>query len=403
MDRPKLRKLERHRLERDGEALIVLRDPQGVSDPVALPEAAAPLLDLLDGERSVAQIRQTLLFRGNPLDREEVDGLVLDLGDAGLLDDDTFRARWSTMHEGFIAASRRPPRFAGVLYPEAPGELADLLTTLLGPPERRRRAGSDLAGVILPHQPFERCGDLLDRTLRQLPEAADIDCVVVLGTDHHPGLTPYTTTDKIFETPLGPVRSDTARVGALSRRLDWIRREEIRHREAMSVELAAVLLRYLYGDDAPPILPVLCGHSALLVGDTSAAAEDFQALCAELSDNPRVFWIAVAELGHCGAAYGRPPIEKRTVDLLAERDSGLLEALIRGQLHELQRRCLAEDPHLGPPSGAAVLTTLGRLLPVGYRGRVSAYEILQAPGSEVGLVGLSGVELRRPRASQPAV
>ncbi len=397
MDRPKLRKIERHRLEREGEALIVLRDPQGVSDPVALPEAAGPLLDLLDGERSSAQIRQTLLFRGTSFDRDEVEGLLLDLSDAGLLDDDNFRDRWSAMHESFIDSARRPARFAGLLYPEAPTELMDLLVTLLGPPELRRRSGSDLAGLILPHQPFERCGELLGKTLQDLPEAADIDCVVVLGTDHHPGLTPYTTTDKTFETPLGPVCADTQRVDALSRRLDWIRREEIRHREAMSVELAAVLLRYLYGDETPPILPLLCGHSALLVGDASAAADDFQALCGALSDDPRVLWIAVAELGHCGAAYGRPPIDKGTVELLAERDGGLLEALVRGQLHELQRRCLADDPTLGPPSGAAVLTTLARLLPVGYRGRVTSYEVLTAPGAEVGLVGLGGVELRRPR------
>jgi len=398
MDRPKLRKLEKHRLDREGETLIVLRDPQGVSEPVALPEAAAPLLELLDGERSAAQIRQTLLFRGVTIDREEVEGLLLDLSDAGLLDDDNFRERWSEMHEGFTASARRPARFAGLLYPEAPAELKDLLATLLGPPERRRRAGSDLAGLIIPHQPFERCAELLSETLRDLPEAADIDCVVILGTDHHPGLTPYTTTDKTFETPLGPVFADTQRVRALGRSLDWIRREEIRHREAMSVELASVLLRYLYGDATPPILPILCGHSALLVGDASAAADDFQALCGALSENPRVLWVAVAEFGHCGAAYGRPPIQEDTVELLAERDGGILEALIRGQIHDLQRRCLADEPTLGPPSGAAVLTTLSRLLPVGYHGRIAAYEVFRAPGAEVGLIGLGGVELRRARS-----
>ncbi len=395
MDRPKLRKIERHRLERDGEALLVLRDPLGVSEPVAFPEAAAPLLDLLSGERTPDQIRQTLLFRGQPFDREEIDGLLEDLGDAGLLDDANFRDRWRSMHAEFIAAPTRPARFAGLLYPADPTELADHLERLLGPAAARLQAGSDLTGIVIPHQPFERCAELLDRTLRGLPEASEIDCVVVLGTDHHPGLTPFTTTDKTFETPLGPVSSDRTRVAHLSRRIEWIRREEIRHREAMSIEIAAVLLRYLYGSKAPPILPILCGHSALLVGDAGAAADEFQALCTDLSENPRVLWLAVAELGHCGPAYGRPAQGQHTAELLAERDRGILDALARAQLHELQRRCLANDMTLGTPSGAAVLMTLARLLAVGFRGTISAYEILTAPGDDDGLVGIAGVRLHR--------
>ncbi len=396
MDRPKLRKLERHRLERDGEALLVLRDPLGVSEPVAFPEDAAPLLDLLSGERTPDQIRQTLLFRGLDFDREQIDELLGDLGDAGLLDDANFRDRWRSMHTAFLAAPTRPARFAGLLYPADPTELAAHLEGLLGPAAARLEAGSSLTGIVIPHQPFERCADLLDRTLRGLPEATEIDCVVVLGTDHHPGLTPFTTTDKTFETPLGPIVSDQARVAALSRRIEWIRREEIRHREAMSIEVAAVVLRYLYGSKAPPILPILCGHSALLVGDAGAAAEEFQSLCADLSENPRVLWLAVAELGHCGPAYGRPPIERHTAELLAERDRGLLNALVRAQLHELQRRCLADDMTLGTPSGAAVLMTLARLLAVGFSGQVSAYELLTAPGDDDGLLGIAGVRLHRP-------
>ncbi|MCA9660902.1 MAG: AmmeMemoRadiSam system protein B [Myxococcales bacterium] len=397
MERPKLRKLERHRLDRDGEVLIVLRDPLGVSEPVGLPEAAAPILDLLDGQRTPKQLRQSLLFRGEAFDRDELAELLEDLSDAGLLDDDAFRRRWRAMLDAFLESPRRPPRFGDVLYPGDPSALREFLDARLGDPAARRTRGSDLAGLVVPHQPLGRSAALLDRTLRDLPEADELDLVVVLGTDHHPGLTPYTATDKIFDTPLGPVASDVALVGSLGRRIEWLRREEIRHREALSVELAAIYLRYLYGDASPPILPLLCGHSALLVGDASAAADDFQAHLGDLSDDPRVLWLAVAELGHCGPAYGRPPLTDETAEQLQARDRGLLEALARGQVHELHRRCLGEDPQLGPPSGAAVLTTLARLLPVGYRGDISTYEVLPAPGGEAGLVGLAGVALRRPR------
>lgn len=397
VQRPKLRRLDRHHLERDGEALLVLRDPQGVAEPVALPAEVGPLLDLLDGTRSAAQIRHSLLFSGREaFDREAIEGLIDDLGAAGLLDDDSFRRRWAALHRAFVDAPRRPPAFADVLYPGDPEALAELLGELLGPARRRLAPGSPLAGVLIPHQPFERAESILAATLVELPPADELDAIVIVGADPQPGLVPFAATAKDFDTPLGPVAADRRRIDRLCERHPWLLQEEIRHRGAVSVELAAILVRYLYGDAAPPILPLLCGQAALLVGEQSVAVDELYASLEVDLDELRVLWIAVAELGHCGPAYGRPRLPDDAADRLQARDQGLLEALARGQLHELQRRCLAEDPLLGPASGAPVLASLARLLPVGYRGGVAAYACQPAPGDEPGLVGLAGVRFAAP-------
>jgi hypothetical protein len=190
--RPKLRRLDRHRLDRDGEALIVLRDPIGLADPVALPAEVGVILDLLDGERTAAQIRHTLIFRGGPrFDADEIEGLIEALAEAWLLDDDAFRERWAALHRDFIDAPLREPIYAGVLYPRDPAQLHELWGALLGAPRLRRSSGEEaLLGVVLPHQPFDQISRILDLTLRRLPSPDSLDLIVLLGTDHHPGLTP---------------------------------------------------------------------------------------------------------------------------------------------------------------------------------------------------------------------
>lgn len=403
MPGPKLRRLDRYTLDRDGEPHIILHDPLALSEPVALPALAAAVLDLLDGQRSPAQIRHSLLLRGEAdIDTASIAELVDDLGEAGLLDDDRFRRRWAAALAEFRGAPARAPRFADLLYPGDPAALHEHLDALLGAPDALVTADSPVVGVVVPHQPFAAVGALLRATLRELPRAEDIDLVVVLGTDHHAGLTPYALTDRSHATPLGPVAVDEDLVGRLSRRLEWLRQEEIRHRSALSTELAVVLLRYLYGDRTPPILPLLCGQSALLVGDTSAAAEDFLAACEQLLEGRRVLWWTVAELHHAGPAYGRPALEDDAIRKLQAADHRLLEPLLAGHPRELERRCLTEDPLFGQASGAAALVTLARLLPLGLRGELCHYTAEPAAGESPGLFGAAGLRfLDRGRLDVP--
>ncbi|WP_434416350.1 AmmeMemoRadiSam system protein B [Nannocystis pusilla] len=274
-DKPRLRKVERLNLQRGDEALLVLRDPTGLSEQVAFPQEASVVLDALDGQRTVPQIRQSLAMRGIlDIELADLEAMVRDLEAAGYLDDAAFRARWEAIHREFLASPVRRPRWAGLLYPDDPAALAELLAAGIPDPSTRFTDTGPALGVLLPHQPLPGPGapadaatraaaSLCDEVLRGLPRARDIDLVVVLGTDYHPGLQPFVITDKRYATPRGELQSDPALVRALDRRLPWIRREEIRHREAMSLELAAAVLQHLYDGTCPPVLPVLCGPGAI--------------------------------------------------------------------------------------------------------------------------------------------
>ncbi len=393
MDRPKLRKVDRFEHTRGDEALLVVRDPLGLAEPFALNAELAPVLDLLDGSRTVPQIRQSLLMtQGLDLARDDLADFVMQLRDAGLLDDDHFRERWAQAHADFLEAPVRRPTLAGLVYPEQPQALAALLERTIPPDAERTRPDSTVVGVLVPHGSIEAVGPLLDQTLRGLPDPESLEYIIILGTDHGPGLVPYTATDKPYATPLGtpPLASDL--LGALERRIPWILREQMRHRDALSIELAMVLLQHLYGDRCPPVLPILCGSTALATPDGQQAAERLELALGGLCDERPVLWWLSAELSHAGPAYGRPVVSEDEREQLRQRDADLLAALRTGNEAEIVRITQQEHPQ-GPPSGGATLAAAARMLPSGYRGERVQQISIEAPGEAPGMLSAAGMRL----------
>jgi AmmeMemoRadiSam system protein B len=397
MDRPKLRQVDRYELRRDDEDLLVVRDPLGLAEPFAVDADFGPVLDQLDGTRTLPQIRQSLmLVHGLDVPVDDLSGFVAELSEQGLLDDDRFRELWAERHAGFLDAEVRAPMLAGVVYPARPGDLAALLARAVPPRADRIGRPGDVIGVVCPHGPPEAVGSILDATLRGLPPPESLECVIVLGTDHAAGLLPYVATGKTFETPLGRVAPAVPQLHALERRVPWIEREEIRHRDAMSIELAVLGLQHVYADRCPPIVPILCGQTVLATGDEAEqSVERFVLAMDALFDERPVLWWISAELGHAGPAYGHPELDAAALASVADRDRAVLDALVAGRADEVAALCAAAHPQ-GRPSGGPALTTAARLLPVGYRAEAIAYELATAPGETAGRIGRAGLRIHAP-------
>ncbi|MEM6292749.1 MAG: AmmeMemoRadiSam system protein B [Myxococcota bacterium] len=393
--RPSLRRVERSEATLEGERVVILRDPLGIAESFALDADFAPVLDLLDGSRTPAQIGQSLRMRGVlDLPTDDLAAFVGALSEQGWLDDESFRDRWAALHADFLEQDPRAPRFADVFYPADPGRLASTLAAHLGD-QPRTCSGASTVGVVLPHGPLDQMAAVLDATLRDLPPADEVDVVIVLGSDHGPGLLPYAAARRGYDTPLGPVALDTATADALDRRLPWAFREEIRHRSAHSIELAAILLRAVYADHVPPMLPVLCGASVLRARDPEAGERFVATLDALLEGRRALIW-GSAELSHGGVAYGRPALDRAGVQALEDRDRACLDDLVRGRHGALRDRCAAEHPQ-GRPSGGPVLATFHQLLPEA-RIEVCAYETATTAGPGgvgSGVAGFAGLRARR--------
>lgn len=387
MDRPKLRKVERIALARGDASLLVLRDPLAIAEPLAIDADFGPLLDLLDGTRTPGQIRQSLLFGpGLDVDVGAIEAFTADLADGGWLDDDAFKDRWAELHEGFLAARARAPQLAGVLYPADADELRAALARAIGRPPH-----ATASAILAPHGPLELTGPVLRSTLFAI-DPRELDFVVVLATDHHPGLLPYAVTDKSYATPLGEVPCAGAVVDALRRRVDWIDREEIRHRTASALEWAVLWLQHVCDGAPPPIVPILCGATACGPDGLDPRGSELALALEALCEDARTLVWASAELGHVGPAYGRPVLAEPDIAAIEQRDRALLDALVRGRMPEL---FAAADrvPAQGRPSGLAVLATLNELLPPSRRGRMCGYALADVPGPQPGRVGLAGLHL----------
>lgn len=374
-----------------------MRDPLGLAEPFAIDVDFKVVLDLLDGTKTLAQIRQSLLMRHSmDVPATDLAAFVTSLSDAGLLDDEAFRQMWGDAHADFLEDDTRSATLAGLLYPADPDEARALLRHALPERDDRFLAGTDVIGVVCPHGPPADVAGLWDLTLRRLPPASEIDCVIILGTDHGPGLLPYVGTAKSFATPLGVVASDVAFVEALERRVGWLRREEIRHRDAMSIELAVVALRGLYDDACPLIVPILCGQTVLAPADDDGdPAEDLVLALDALAARRRVLWWVSAELSHCGPAYGHAALSDENLSQIIARDGEVLDALAAGRAEEVAVRCAAPHPQ-GRQSGGPALTTASRLWPVGYRAQEICYELAAAPGDQPGKAGRAGLRIYGP-------
>lgn len=393
-DRPKLRKVDRFDQGSGEDARVVLRDPLGVAEPASVPRLFARVLDLLDGTRTLPQIRQSLMLRGGlDVSVDELAGLVTELADGGWLDGEDFRRRFAALLQAFLLADVRAPRSAGVIYPDDRDTCVRLLNEHVPPSSERITAGSDVVGVLLPHGPPELVGPVVDLTLRGLPPADAIELVIVLGTDHGSGLLPYAITAKPYATPLGRCQAARETLEALERRVPWITREEIRHRDAMSIELAVLYLQHVYGDALPPVVPLLCGRKAVQEEEAADVQSCVAALEALTEDRP-VLFVGSAELSHSGPAYGRPAVDAPTRAAIEAHDRLCLTALGEGQTQRLAARC-REGTVQGHPSGGAVMTTLSQLLPTGGHMELVDYRLRPAPGPTPGEIGIAGARFHR--------
>lgn len=396
-------------MRRGEEELLVIRDPLELCEPFAIDAAYADVLDALDGQRTVAQVRQSLMMRGLArVDGEDLEAFVDELGELGLLDDDRFRERWMAAHHAFVEEEIRAPRRAGLLYPDDPDELRAWLAPVL-PPARAGSAPPPAAedrgpgydadprpplALIAPHQPPPAAPELYRRLLAALPGPEAYDRVVILATDHSPGLLPYAACDKDWATPLGTVAADLPSLATLDERVPWLLREQVRLRLSDPIEWTTLLLRALWGDRCPPVLALACGQTRLTTAEGRAQADELiAALTALLGDDERVLWWTSAELSHLGPAFGHPELPERDAVESADRDA--LAPLLDGRPAQLTRRCM-DRPPAERPSGTAALTTLAELLPLSYRAQLLAYEPLPAPGQEPGWIGCAAMTLYPP-------
>ena len=90
---PKLRPVNPRWLQFEGQRLLHIQDPLGLSDKtIIVPHSVAPLLGLLDGARNLDEVRAAFLLRSSAyLTPTQIEALIDNLDQALLLDNRRFR------------------------------------------------------------------------------------------------------------------------------------------------------------------------------------------------------------------------------------------------------------------------------------------------------------------------
>jgi AmmeMemoRadiSam system protein B len=389
---PRLREVRAQPLARGTEKGIVLTDPLGVSEKaVFVPQALAPLLALLDGSRDRGTVRAGFELRtGIPLSTSALDGVLLQLDSAKLLDNENFAQAYRTAIDGFRHAPSRPPALAGRCYPENANELTGSLQNHFAQVEGKSPCVTgEICGTISPHIDFIRGWSVYAKVWgRAAPAVREADLIVILGTDHNGREGAITLTRQSYETPWGILPTDTEVVDQMSRAIGETEafRDELHHRSEHSVEAALIWLHYLLENRTCRILPVLCGgfRSFIESGETPSKGDSISATIETLRETVslrRTLVVAAADLAHVGPAFGdRLPLDVTERARLAAQDQRLMDILRSGSAEAFFQEIRSEGDRrriCGMPPVYVALSVLPEV-----RGAVIDYA--QCPASEDG-------------------
>lgn len=406
---PKLRAVEAHLVQHEGQPAIMLRDPLRLSSQVVLlrPQLGL-LLELCDGSRDESALRAALAVRaGIRLTPTALEQILAQLDDALLLDNERFAQAYTTALQEFRAASCRPPGLAGASYPADSDALENMLQRYVvdsAPDPGQQADDRPIRGLISPHIDYQRGGPVYAQVWDRAAEAVrEAEVAIIFGTDHLSGEAGFTLTRQHYATPWGVLPTAHRAVDAVAQAIgDQVAfRDELHHRVEHSIELAAVWLHYLLEDrrDSPcEVVPILCGtFQRFVTGDDqpgqdvamSAAIEALRAATA----SSRTVVVAAGDLAHVGPAFGdsypidfigRARLTASDQNLIAAICAGDAEAFFQGVKDEQDRRRVCGLP--------PIYLTLRYL--DGTEGEISGY--MQCPADQRGtsLVSICGIIFR---------
>ena len=408
---PRLRRLQISRTDSPDGEILVFHDPAAYAPDLALDAGLAPLLRLMDGTRSVAQIAAFARRDDAEMPDAWIAEFVAELDEHLLLDSPRFARKRAERERDWHAAQARPAAFAGRSYPAGADDLREFLQGKLaqGAPRLPARAydAADVRGIVTPHIDFHRGGHVEAASYAPLIENVratekPFDTVVVFGIAHAGVQYPFCALDKDFATPLGDMKCDQEFVSDLAERVGpQLLAENFVHQDEHSIEFAAVFCRYFDELKNARIVPILCGGfwESLRTGRAPEAADDGVAAFVEaLRDvtrqhelaNRKIGFIASVDGAHVGTQFGDDtpltPAKLTQIEREDRRWCAAIEAGDRAHLH----RHFARDGNRFNVDAHPALYTLMAAFP-DWRGQLLDYDQAyhQAPNIVVSFASLA--------------
>lgn len=339
-DRPKIRYLDFQPVLYENQHMWLARDPLELSgEQLLLSPALAQMLVYCDGRHTPAEIKA--LFErqvGLPIDLATINDTLARLDEALLLDNQRSRAAQRRRLEAYRRQPYRRPSLAGLGYPDDPAELRETFREYGQGDELNGWPAWHGRGIISPHIDYLRGGPVYAQVWRRAEAAVrEAELVLIFGTDHNGSPGSITLTRLPYGTPFGVLPNDLSLIDALAEAYgDEIFAQELHHESEHSVELSAVWLHHIRGQNPPPVIPILCGSFHHFVMNDHHPADDarlnafIQRLRHETAGK-RVLAVASVDLAHVGPNFGDDfAIDDERRSDLAQSDQLLMKSMAAG-------------------------------------------------------------------------
>jgi AmmeMemoRadiSam system protein B len=372
---------------------------------VLLPRSIAPILLLMNGERTISELRATFALRsGLTLTDQQVRGVATQLDQALMIENGAYVQASRRALESYRAAPYRAPSHSGLVYPDRPDELSRTVADYcdsVDPPVERAIGGS-LVGMVCPHIDYTRG----HKTYASLWRAAasdleSIELVVVFGTDHAGARGEITLTRQPYATPYGVLPNDMQIVERLASELgaESAYAQEMNHASEHSIELAAVWLHHFTRQRVIPMVPILCGPlddsgiEAAAPGP-SQRIEGILSVLEEVVARRNTLIVAAGDMAHVGPAFGDPrPLDGVARAKLTAADQQSIQAILAAdpvRFRDLSR----EEDDVRRICGLPPIYLMLRLLQ-GARGQSFGYDQCPADDQNGSVVSIVGALLYR--------
>jgi AmmeMemoRadiSam system protein B len=398
--RPLLRPLDFQPVHYQGEQMWFIRDPLLLSDKqLFMPLAMGPLLSLLNGKRTTAEIHdQFCTLVGAALDPQVTTDAIDILDNAYLLENGHSELAKQKLLTEYRSQPFRTPALAGQSYPSDPHALTKHLQNYTNGDVVPQWQGR---GIISPHIDYNRGGRVYSQVWRSAKSTIlDAELVVILGTDHYGGLGTVTLTKQSYATPYGVLPNDDALVDELANVLgpQTAFRDELNHRQEHSIELSAIWLHHIFqqaGKEPCPMVPILVGSFQHFLTNGEQPSKDdrllsfLEVIKKETADR-NVLTVASVDLAHVGPAFGDQFImDQPRREKLARQDFHLMNAAINGDAESWYAQIAAVDDRnriCGFAPTYIMLKLLGQT-----NGFQIAYDQCSADEQDTSLVSICGL------------
>lgn len=369
--RPHARPVQPMPVQNEGKQFVALRDPSMlIQQTMVIPPQALGVIQLFDGQQTVAEIAGRLVREDDPERASHVEQAVTQI-DSLVEQMDKFGLLWGPTFEEYESQIAEKLREHGAFPVRASGSLVQMAHQAAGggePPEdeEARNAWADelatgllanwmegaedpefdkpVRGLVVPHLDYARGAQVYAGGYRAWVGAERPDRIVILGTNHF-GLGDGVVMTRLgFDTPIGRVESDAAVIDRLCARLgDRLFKDELDLLPEHSIELHLPWIRHIFGEVPvvaallpDPLVPMIADDGARVSHDEFVEA--LEQVLAEVGGT--TYFVSSADLSHVGPQFGEPkPVdEARRVEVerhdrehlgkfIANDAGGFLEAM----------------------------------------------------------------------------